>query len=96
MRNYELAYIVDPDQDEQSLEALEERVKGWVVSAGGNVGKVDRWGKRRLAYPLNKQTEGFYFILSTEMPPGAGAMIERDLQLSEPILRYMITLQESA
>ncbi len=95
MRNYELAYVVDPDQDEQSLEALEEKVKGWIVSAGGKVGKVDRWGKRRLAYPVKKQTEGFYFILSTEMPPGTGAVVERDLRLSEPILRYMITLLES-
>jgi small subunit ribosomal protein S6 len=96
MRNYELAYVVDPEQDEQSLEDLEEKVKGWVVSAGGKVGKVDRWGKRRLAYPVKKQTEGFYFILTTEMPPGAGALVERDLRLSESILRYMITLQESA
>lgn len=95
MRNYELAYVVDPDQDEQSLEALEEKVKGWVVSAGGKVEKVDRWGKRRLAYPVKKQSEGYYFILSTEMPPGAGAVVERDLRLAEPILRYMITLQES-
>lgn len=95
MRNYELAYVVDPDQDEASLEALEEKVKGWVVAAGGKVGKVDRWGKRRLAYPVNKQTEGFYYVLSTEMPPGAGALVERDLRLTEQILRYMITLQES-
>jgi len=50
MRNYEVAYIADPEIDEQSLAALEEKVKGWVDAAGGKVEKVDRWGKRRLAY----------------------------------------------
>jgi small subunit ribosomal protein S6 len=94
MRNYELAYIAHPDLDETELKTLEERVTGWVDAAGGKIVKVDRWGKRRLAYAIAKQNDGHYFIIDVEMPPGAGVVIERDLRLSEQILRFMITLQD--
>ncbi|MEJ2552155.1 MAG: 30S ribosomal protein S6 [Anaerolineales bacterium] len=94
MRNYELAYIAHPELDETELKALEERVTGWVDAAGGKIVKVDRWGKRRLAYAIAKQNDGHYFIIDVEMPPEAGVVIERDLRLSEQILRFMITLQD--
>ncbi|MEJ2563508.1 MAG: 30S ribosomal protein S6 [Anaerolineales bacterium] len=94
MRNYELAYIAHPELDETELKTLEERVTGWVDAAGGKIVKVDRWGKRRLAYAIAKQNDGHYFIIDVEMPPEAGVVIERDLRLSEQILRFMITLQD--
>jgi small subunit ribosomal protein S6 len=94
MRSYELAYIAHPELDETELKALEERVTGWVDAAGGKIVKVDRWGKRRLAYAIAKQNDGHYFIIDVEMPPEAGVVIERDLRLSEQILRFMITLQD--
>ena len=96
MRNYELAYIADPDLDEQALIALEDKVKGWIEAGGGQIVKVDRWGKRRFAYPIKKRVEGFYFIVDAQLPPQASVPIERDLRLSEQVLRYMITLQEPA
>ena len=95
MRNYELAYIAHPELDESTLTSLEERVAGWIDAAGGKVVKVDRWGKRRLAYDIQKQTDGYYFILDVEMPADAGTVVERDLRLSEQILRFMITSKES-
>ena len=94
MRNYELAYIVDPELEEQAITDLEERVKGWIEAAGGKLAEINRWGKRRLAYPIKKKTDGYYFFMAIEMPPQAGALIERDLRLSEHILRFMITLKE--
>ena len=94
MRNYELAYIVDPELEEQALTDLEEKVKGWIEAAGGKLDEINRWGKRRLAYPINKKTDGYYFFVTIELPPQAGALIERDLRLSEQILRFMITLKE--
>ncbi len=95
MRSYELAYIAHPELDETELTSLEERVAGWIDAAGGKTVKVDRWGKRRLAYEIGNQTDGHYFILDVEMPPEAGAVVERDLRLSEQILRFMITLKDS-
>ena len=95
MRNYELAFIADPELEEEALEELEAKVKGWIESAGGTPGTFDRWGKRRLAYPIKKKSDGYYVFVNVEMPPQAGALIERDLRLSEQILRFMITVQES-
>lgn len=95
MRNYELAYIAHPELDESTLTNLEERVAGWIDSAGGKIIKVDRWGKRRLAYDIQKQTDGYYYILDLEMPAEAGAIVERDLRLSEQILRFMITVKDT-
>jgi small subunit ribosomal protein S6 len=95
MRNYELAYIAHPELDEANLTSLEERVAGWIDAAGGKVVKVDRWGKRRLAYEIQKQIDGYYFILDIELPTEAGMVVERDLRLSEQILRFMITTKEN-
>lgn len=95
MRNYELAYIIDSELDEQSVTTVEERVKSWIEAAGGNILNIDSWGKRRLAYPIQKRNEGYYYFVQIEMPAQAGVMIERDLRLSEQILRFMISLQET-
>ncbi|MCJ7676764.1 MAG: 30S ribosomal protein S6 [Anaerolineales bacterium] len=96
MRNYELVYIADPDLDENALTALEEKIKGWVEAAGGSIVKVDRWGKRRLAYTIKKRRDGHYVFVDVVLPPQAGTVVERNLRLTEQILRFMITLQEAA
>lgn len=96
MRNYELALIVDPEVEENSLPEIEDKVKKWVEASGGVISNVDRWGKRRLAYPIQKKNEGYYFILQIEMPPQAGVEIERELRINEQILRYMITSREES
>ncbi|HHH83370.1 MAG TPA: 30S ribosomal protein S6 [Chloroflexi bacterium] len=94
MRNYEIAYIADPELDDEALAELEAKVKGWIEAAGGKLGKIDRWGKRRLAYPIKKKTDGHYVFIYADMPTEAPAIIERDFRLSEQILRFMFTLQE--
>lgn len=96
MRTYEVAYIADPELDEQALEALEAKIVAWVEAAGGSIVKTDRWGRRRLAYPIRKRHEGVYVILYAQMPARANSALERDLRLSEQILRHMITLSETA
>jgi small subunit ribosomal protein S6 len=96
LRNYEVAYITDPDLDEASLAALEEKVKGWIEAAGGQVAKVDRWGKRRLAYPIKKRLDGYYYFFYAALPPQASSALERDLRLSEQILRFMVVLGQEA
>jgi small subunit ribosomal protein S6 len=96
MRSYEVAYIVDPDVDEEGLDELEGIVKGWIETAGGKIGEIDRWGKRRLAYPINKKYEGFYIFIQAEMPTDAPIAIERDMSLNEQIMRFMVTIQETA
>jgi small subunit ribosomal protein S6 len=96
MRHYEIAYITDPDLDAETRRALEEKVKGRIEAAGGKVVNIDRWDRRRLAYPIKKHTEGFYYFFQAELPPQGGSAVERDLRLSEQILRCMITLLPQA
>lgn len=91
MRNYELAYIADPDLDDEAIKSLEERIQSWIEAASGKTVNIDRWGKKKLAYPIQKQSEGYYVIMDTEMPPEAGRSLEQNLRLSEQILRYLIT-----
>jgi len=96
MRNYEVAYIADPDLDEQALAALDERVAGWITAAGGSTIQVDRWGKRRMAYPIKKRLDGVYVFVQASLPPRATLDVERELRLQESILRFMITAQTTA
>ena len=90
MRNYEVAFIAHPDLDENSLNVLLEKAKGWVTAAGGQVTQVDLWGRRRLAYPIHKQNEGQYVFFQTQMTPAATREIERNLRLTEQVMRFMI------
>lgn len=90
MRNYEVAFIAQPDLDEASLTTLLDKAKGWITAAGGQITKVDQWGRRKLAYPIGKQTEGQYVFIQTLMSPTAMREIERSLRLTEQIIRFMI------
>ena len=90
MRNYEVAFIAHPDMDENSLNSLLEKARGWVTAAGGQVTNVDLWGRRRLAYPIRKQKEGQYVFMQTQMTPAATREVERNLRLTEQVMRFMI------
>jgi small subunit ribosomal protein S6 len=90
MRNYEVAFIAHPELDEASLNALVEKAKGWVSAAGGQVMQVDLWGRRRLAYPIRKQREGQYVLMQTQMAAVAIHDVERNLRLTEQVMRFQI------
>ncbi|MEN6392481.1 MAG: 30S ribosomal protein S6 [Anaerolineaceae bacterium] len=91
MREYELIFIVHPDLDENAFKEIVDRVTGWITEGGGQVLKADFWGKRQLAYPIKKHKEGQYMFLHIMMEPAFSAQLERNLRLSEPILRFLIT-----
>ncbi|MGD8406571.1 MAG: 30S ribosomal protein S6 [Anaerolineales bacterium] len=91
MRNYELVLIVQPDLDETAFNEAVDRVKSWVDDASGKVGKVDVWGKRKLAYLIQKQREGQYVLLNISLPPEATQELERKIRFLEPIMRHMLT-----
>lgn len=94
MRNYELAYIANPDLDEEGLTTLEERIQGWIEGAGGSTTSVDRWGRRKLAYPIEDYRDGYYYFVQTELPAGGPDSLESELKVIEDVLRYMITRQD--
>jgi len=94
MRNYELVLILQPDLDEASFNAAVDKVKGWISEAEGTVEKVDIWGKRKLAYPIRKQTEGQYALLTVQMEPSFASKLEGNLRLLEPVMRFLVKLVE--
>ncbi len=91
MRPYEIVFIAHPDLDESALEATIEKVKGWITAQGGEITKVDPWGKRRLAYAIRKRREGYYVLIEANMPPNSVAELERNMRLHEPIMRFLVT-----
>jgi small subunit ribosomal protein S6 len=93
MRDYEIVFIVHPDLDEAAFDDVIDKVKGWITDGGGEITKVDIWGKRKLAYPIRKQEEGQYVLLETKMEPTFGSELERDFRFLEPVMRYLITLK---
>ncbi len=92
MRDYEVVVVLQPDLDETSLSGLMDKISGWINDFGGKVAKMDHWGKRKLAYPIRKHREGFYVLLNAQLAPSSVRELERNLQYTEPVLRYLITL----
>jgi small subunit ribosomal protein S6 len=94
MRKYDVVLVVQSDLDENAFTALVDKVKGWITEAGGEIVKVDLWGKRRLANPIRKQREGNYVLIQTNSNPAFTATLERNLRFLEPVLRFLITVND--
>ena len=93
MKPYELLLIITPDHDENEAEALTDQVKS-IVESGGTLLKIDPWGKKRLAYPIRKKSEGYYVLYIFESAPSFIASLNQSLRVIETILRYMIVQYE--
>lgn len=91
--NYEVVYIMDPALGEEAIAAMIEKFKT-LVETQGTVTAIDDWGKRRLAYPINYKTEGYYVLVNFESEATLPREIERTMQIAESILRYLIVKVE--
>jgi len=90
VRQYELVFIIKPNLEEEALEALVGKIKGIAETNGAEVIKLDKWGKRRLAYEIKDYHEGFYEIMIFKGDAAVAAELDRILKITEPILRHMI------
>ena len=93
MKPYELLLIITPDHDENEAEALTNQVKS-IIENSGTLLKVDPWGKKRLAYPIRKRSEGYYVLYIFESAPSFVAELNQSLHVIEAILRYMVVQYE--
>jgi small subunit ribosomal protein S6 len=91
MRRYELMLVLKPDAPDERAAAVIDRTTRYVVAQGGQIVKVAPWGRRRLAYPIERYREGSYHIVVFESPAEAIAELERSLQITEDVLRYLVT-----
>jgi small subunit ribosomal protein S6 len=89
-RPYEIVIITDPATDDQANEQLVKRTVGQVTAAGGSVGKIERWGRRKLAYEIRKKTEGYYVLIEASAPPASIKEIDRQLMLADEVMRHKI------
>ena len=94
MNKYELVYVIDTMLDDDARKAVMDRFNGMIETLGGKVEKVEEWGKRRLAYPINYKTEGYYLLVNFAAESDVPKEMERNLQISESILRYLIVKVE--
>ncbi len=93
---YELGFIVRLDPNEEVMNETVSQVQAWVEADGlGQVTKIDRWGRRRLAYEIDKQRDGYYVFMYADVDPDNLPELERNLKLSSSVLRYLIVLAES-
>lgn len=91
--NYELTYILRP-VEEANLSAANTRILNLLNAGGGTLVARNDWGRRRLAYPIRKFTDGYYTTLYIALPPTAVRNLERSLKLTEDVLRYMVVRVE--
>jgi small subunit ribosomal protein S6 len=91
MRRYELMLVLRPDVPDDKSQALVDRTTRGIVAAGGRIVKVAPWGRRRLAYPIDRHREGSYHIILFEAPSEAIVELEHTLLITEEVLRHLVT-----
>ena len=95
MNRYEMIYIIDTDLEETARKELIEKVSALIANNGGEIEKVDEtWGKRRLAYAIDYKTEGWYVLVTFKAPAELPRELERNLQINESVLRYLVVKLE--
>ena len=90
MNNYEVLFVIDPTLEDDKKDAAVERVKEIISSENGTVGDVDVWGLRRLAYPIQKKSEGFYAVIQFQAEPTLPLELDRRLKISDDYMRHII------
>jgi small subunit ribosomal protein S6 len=90
LRHYEIMIILDPSLDERTVAPSLDTFLNVVTSDGGSVDKVDIWGKRRLAYEIDKHADGIYAVIDVQAKPAAVAELDRQLNLNESVLRTKV------
>ena len=94
MRDYEAMVIVDSRLEEGEIQKAVDRFSKIITDAGGELGKVDRWGTRRFAYEINHKHEGYYFVTSFRADEGLVEDLKRNLQISDEFIRGKIVRPE--
>ena len=96
MRQYELMLILPAESDESVVTRVVDRINTTLADGKGQVGKLDRWGRRRFAYEIDKQSEGYYLVADLEAEPDALTELDRVLHLADDVIRFKVVLKPAA
>ncbi|GAC91154.1 30S ribosomal protein S6 [Anoxybacillus flavithermus NBRC 109594] len=94
MRKYEIMYIIRPNMEEEARKAVVERFNNVLTENGAEITNVKEWGKRRLAYEIEKFRDGYYMILNVVAKPAAVQEFDRLARISEDIIRHIVVKEE--
>jgi small subunit ribosomal protein S6 len=94
MREYELVYILTPEIAEDAVPEAMDRVNRVIAGRGANVTQSERWGRRRLAYPIKRFLEGTYVVNQLQMTPERAVEVDSGLKLTEEVLRYLLVRRD--
>ena len=95
MSKYELALVVNAKIEDEAREAVVEKAKSYVARYGGTVTEVEEWGKKRLAYEVQKMREGFYYFIQFEADATSPAEVERHVRIMDNVMRYLVVKKEA-
>jgi small subunit ribosomal protein S6 len=95
MTSYEVALIIRSDVEEDAQQSLIERLSEILTAQGGQVDNVETWGRRRLAYPIRKVNEGYYYFIQGQFDSAVLPELDRTAKLSEDIIRHMVVRMDS-
>lgn len=95
MSKYELALVVNAKIEDEAREAVVEKAKNYVTRYGGIITEVEEWGKKRLAYEVQKMREGFYYFIQFEAEPTCPAEVERHVRIMDNVMRYLVVKKEA-
>ncbi len=90
LRDYELIFIISPELSDEALEAAVNNVTQYITNKGGIITSVDRWGKKKLAYPLKHFLEGNYVLINFKMATSWSKELENSLEINENVLRHLL------
>lgn len=90
MRDYEIMLILPAEADEAVVGTAVGRIEKVVTAAGGSVGQIDRWGRRRFAYELQHQHEGYYVVVTFQAEPTVQTELDRTLNIADEVIRHKV------
>ena len=93
VNKYEAMYIVTPEMEDEAIKGVIEKFSGIITANGGEIEKTDEWGRKKLAYPIDYKTEGYYVLVNFAAAPELPRELERNFRNDESILRYMVVRQ---
>ena len=95
MNKYELALVVSAKVEDEVRDAVVEKAKGYITRYNGTITEVEEWGKKKLAYDIQKMSEGFYYFIQFEAESSAPAEIESRIRIMDNVLRYLVVKNET-
>ena len=96
MSKYELTFVVNAKIEDDERAAVVDKCKALIERFGGTITNVDEWGKRRLAYEIQKMKEGFYYVVQFDASTSAPAEIESRIRIMDNVMRYLVVKREEA